>query len=155
MKRLLLVVLILLGVGLSYGQRVKPSSYSSYVNLVEQNKGSVIVRSIGWGKSEASALQDAEVRAILTLLYVGLPQAQHLQAMIGNEQEANDANPTYFERLIDQQAYKRFVVNSAPSGSWSKMKGEKTKSMPVDITINVDALKKDLESNKIVRKFGF
>lgn len=155
MKKVLLILVAILTVGISFGQRVKPSAYSSYVNLVEENKGSVTVRSIGWGKSEALALQDAEVRAILTLLYVGMPQAQRLQALVANEQAANDANNDYFERLINEQAYKRFVTNSSPVGSWSKMKGEKTKSMPVNITVNVDALKKDLENNKIIRKFGF
>lgn len=156
MKQLLLsLIAITLCIGSVSAQKVRPSEYASYVNLVKESKGSVTLRSNGWGKTEAQAVEDAEVRAILTLLYVGLPSAQRLSALVPNEQEANDKKPDYFERLVTQRAYKRFVTESSPKGSFTKLKGEKQKSMPVDITVNVDALRKDLQANDVIRKFGF
>lgn len=156
MKRILLLIVVFAAtMGLAQAQKVRPSEYAAYVNLVSESKGAVTVRSTGWGKNEAQALEDAEVRAMLTLLYVGLPTSAKHGAMVANESEANTKNPSYFEQLITQRAYKKFVMSSAAKGSFSKMKGDKVKSMAVDVTVNTDALRKDLEANEIVRKFGF
>ena len=139
----------------SVAQKVRPSEHAMKVNYVSEAKGQVTVRSIGWGKKDGQALPDAEIRAVETILFVGLPEAQKHAAMIDNEAQARSQNEAFFAALLDGQGYKRFVMNSTPKGELTKLKGEKVKSMPVDVTINTNALKKYLEQNDIIRGFGF
>ena len=156
MKKILILIFMLsLAPITSVAQRVKPSEHSRQVNYVSEAKGQVTVRSIGWGKKDAPALADAELRAVETILFVGLPEAQKHGAMVANESQVRSNNKMFFNELLSGQGYKRFVMNSTAKGKLSKQKGAKMKSMPVDVTINTNALKKYLEQNDIIRGFGF
>ncbi len=136
-------------------QRVKPSEYTRQVNFVSEANGQVTVRSIGWGKKEAHAQIDAEKRAIETILFVGLPEAQRHGALVENESQALSSHEALFNRLLNEQEYRKFVMNSTQKGTHFKAKGQKVRSMPVDVTINTKALQKYLEQNDVIRGFGF
>lgn len=156
MKKILMLIFMLsLAPLTSVAQRVSPSDYARKVNYVSEAKGQLTVRSIGWGKKDAHAIADAEMRAIETVLFVGLPEAQKHGAMVENESQALSLHNAFFDALLDGQGYKKFVMNSTAKGDLSKQKGEKMKSMPVDVTINTNALKKYLEQSDIIRGFGF
>ena len=59
----------------SFAQKVKPVNYGGSVNLMEvRGRGGdavVVLRTLGYGKNDALAQEDAEVRVIRALLYSG------------------------------------------------------------------------------------
>lgn len=58
--------------------KVKPVNYGGSVNLMEvRGRGGdavVVLRTLGYGKNDALAQEDAEVRVIRALLYSGFPR---------------------------------------------------------------------------------
>lgn len=58
----------------------------------------------------------------------------------------------YFNDFYDG-GYRRFVVSSEMLTKLKK-DASKRKSMTVDVTVNVMALREDLEKNGVIRKFG-
>ena len=58
----------------------------------------------------------------------------------------------YFKRFFESR-YKSFIMSVYESSPSQKNKG--VTSVASDIKINILSLKKDLESNNIIRKFGF
>ena len=57
----------------SFAQKVKPVNYGGSVNLIEvRGRGYdavLVLRTLGYGKNDALAQEDAEVRVIRALLY--------------------------------------------------------------------------------------
>jgi hypothetical protein len=153
MKRSLLFLMVCLwacaGV---YAQKVKPVEYGGSINLIraDANQSSITVRVLGYGKNEATAREDAEVRAIRAVLYVGF---QNCSALV-KESEAEGEHAAYFSRLFDDKRYKDFISGVVGVGDLTKVKGQKVKQMPFDMTINRKALRQDLVQNKIGR-LGF
>ena len=68
------------------------------------------------------------------------------------ERDAVHDNKKYFNDFYDG-GYRRFVVSSEMLTKLKK-DASKRKSMTVDVTVNVRALREDLEKNGVIRKFG-
>ena len=151
-KTLLFLTVCLLACAGAYAQKVKPVEYGGSVNLIksDSNQSSITVRALGYGKNEATAREDAEVRVMRAVLYVGFQGCSGLV----KESEAEGEHAAYFSRLFDDKRYKDFVTGVAGVGDLTKVKGQKVKQMPFDITINRKALRQDLVRNKIGR-LGF
>jgi hypothetical protein len=76
-------------------------------------------------------------------------------ALVGsNELEELEKNKAYFTKFYGVNRYKTFIMSSMNTTELIIKKGSK-KSIAVDIKINYQALKRDLEQNNIIRKFGF
>jgi len=151
-KGILFLMVCLLACTGAYAQKVKPVNYGGSVNLIktDANGSTVTVRTLGYGKNEATAREDAEVRAIRAVLYVGFQGASSLV----KESDAETKHAEYFDRFFDNKRYKDFVTSTMSVGNLDKVKGQKVKQMPFDITINRKALRQDLVQNKIGR-LGF
>ncbi len=108
----------------------------------------------GIGKNEAEAITDASLNAFEQLLFRGIPDSDQPEALIGtNENEIRSKNSDYFNQFYKQR-FGTFILSTQPTIPLQKLpKGKKR--IEVDITINLNALKKDLEENNIIRKFGF
>lgn len=151
-KGILFLMLCLLACVGVYAQKVKPVDYGGSVNLIKSdaNSSTIVVRALGYGKNEAIAREDAEVRAMRAVLYVGFQGCSSLV----KESEAETEHAEYFSRFFDDKRYKSFVTGVVSVGDLTKAKGQKVKQMPFDITINRKALRQDLVQNKIGR-LGF
>lgn len=151
-KSLLLIAICLSACAGAYAQKVKPVEYGGSVNLIKSDpdQSSIIVRTLGYGKNEAAAREDAEIRAMRAVLYVGFQGCSGLV----KESEAEGEHAAYFSRLFDDKRYKDFVSGVASVGDLIKVKGQKVKQMPFDITVNRKALRQDLVRNQIGR-LGF
>lgn len=151
-KGLLLMIVSLLVCTGTYAQKVKPVEYGGSVNLVKQDHGGNVltVRALGYGKNEATAREDAEVRAMRAVLYVGFQGASALV----RESDADSKHSDYFYPFFDDKRYKNYITNVVSVGNLGKVKGQKVKQMPFDITINRKALRQELVNNKIGR-MGF
>jgi hypothetical protein len=148
----MLVVIIMLSVNYNCSRKTLPTAE---VNFLSGNDGTITMRAIGSGTNQEEAIFDAERNAFEVIFFRGLPESEQKIALIGtNESEEKEKNKDYFDRFYKDKRYKTFVMSSIPASDLIKHQGDK-KSMAVDIKINLVALRKDLEQNNIIRKFGF
>jgi hypothetical protein len=150
----------ILGIGLCFYslfiQNCSPKiqSYSAEVNfLYKEAQGTIGVKAIGYGKNQESAVEDAQKSAFKILLFKGIPGTELNIPLIQNENEATSKNSNYFKKLFDEGYYKTFLMSSTESSNLIKIKGNK--KITVDMKINYNSLRKDLENNSITRKFGY
>lgn len=155
--KLLSLIFCLLCIAPAVAQKVKPVNYGGQVNLIE-TKGKVgartlVLRTYGYGKNEGLAKDDAQVRAIRAILYVGfgrnLPKAISL-----SEAEAEAQSNGKLEAFFENKEYMDCIVGVSKKGSLGKVKGEKVKSQLYDITVNYDAVKLKV-SEMGLERFGF
>lgn len=124
------------------------------MNLIrEVDRNTIVLRTLGYGKKEANAREDAEVRVIRAVLYVGFDGHSKLISESESAFEAKHAD--FLNTFWEQKRYKDFIVSTVSVGSLSKVKGEKVKSMPFDITVNVKAFRQYLIQNKVGGGLGF
>jgi hypothetical protein len=125
------------------------------VNYLTGKDGTITMRAIGIGVNSEDAIYDAEKNAINVILFRGLPESEQKVALVGtNEAEEKNKHKDYFNKFYSEKRYKTFIMSSIPTSDLIKHKGGK-KSIATDIKINLVALRKDLEQNNIIRKFGF
>jgi len=130
-----------------------PSSYSSEVSfVVKEEQGTMTVRSNGFGKNEKEAIKDAQKNAFNVLLFKGLPDTELNVPLVSNEYEAKNNYKAYFDNLLENGGlFKYLMVNSSDSQP-IKVKGGY--SSTIVLKINYNSLRKDLEQNGVIRKFG-
>ena len=127
----------------------KLQPYSAEVNfLYKEATGTIAVKSTGFGKNQTDAVSDAQQNA-----FKGLPGTELNVPLIENENDAKSKHSDYFKKFFEQGNYKTFMMSSTESSNLIKMKG--TKKITVDVKINYNSLRKDLEQNQLIRKFGF
>jgi hypothetical protein len=147
-----LVLLVLLSVTYSCSKKTLPTSE---VNYLSGNDGTITMRAIGNGTNQQEAISEAEKNAINVLFFRGLPESEQKIALIGtNESEEIEKHKQYFEKFYTQKRYKTFIMSSIPVSDFAKQNGG-AKSLALDVKVNLVALRKDLEQNNIIRKFGF
>lgn len=153
MKKSFLVLMVCLFAcgGTMYAQKVKPVNYGGSVNLVKEMPDDIIVvRSLGYGKNEATAREDAEIRVMRAVLYVGFPKYTKFIA----EADAEAKHADFISTFFDEKRYKDYIVGVESVGDLTKVKGEKVKQMPFDVTVNHKTLRQGLKDNGI-GKLGF
>jgi hypothetical protein len=133
----------------------KKTLASAEVNYVSGNEGTIVMRSIGVGTNQQEAIADAEKRSINVILFRGLPESLQKIALIGtNESEEMDKHKDYFDTFYNKIRYRTFIMSSIPVSDFKRQSGG-SKSLAVDVKVNLVALRKDLEQNNIIRKFGY
>lgn len=151
-KLCVLAILISLSITSSCSKKILPTSE---VNFLSGNDGTITMRAVGNGANQQEASSEAEKNAINVLLFRGLPESEQKIALIGtNESEEIEKHKQYFEKFYAQKRYKTFIMSSIPVSDFAKQNGG-IKSLTLDIKVNLVALRKDLEQNNIIRKFGF
>ncbi|MDR1004667.1 MAG: hypothetical protein LBL97_06660 [Prevotellaceae bacterium] len=157
MRKIVILLLIGLTATAGYAQKVKPVNYGGSVNLLEvKGRGSSAVltlRTLGYGKNDALAQEDAEVRVIRALLYQGFSKDYPPVISIG-ESEAEQKSGGKLQAFFDDKAYKDCISGVRPMGKLDKVKGEKVKKKPFDITVNYYVLKNKV-SGMNIDSFGF
>lgn len=150
MKRLFILGFTMLCI-ISCSPKVYP--VQSCIAISEQN-GSVVARSSGYGKEKVLALDAAERNAIETLLFRGIPGTQYNTPMVRiDEVSAKKQFKSYFDDLIDGGRHKSFISLSIPVCDYVLTR-YRLWTISSDVTINVSALRKDLEEHGVIRKFG-
>lgn len=142
-----LVVCSILGLLITACKVVAPTINASF--LSEQN-GIITVKSSGAGKSAEQAKRAAEKSAISTLLFRGFPESSQKAPLVGyQEEEITGKHSRYFRQLYKQERYLSFLTSSQPVSRYAN------KALTVEVSINLRALRTDLEENGIIRKFGY
>lgn len=132
----------------------KIQTYTSEVNfLYKEAQGTIAVKSTGYGKNQSDAVMDAQKNAFKVILFKGLPGTELNVPLIENENDAKLKHAAYFKKFFDEGNYKTFMMSSTESSNLIKIKG--TKKINVDLKINYNSLRKDLEQQQVIRKFGY
>ena len=128
---------------------------SAEVNYLSGDENTVMVRAVGIGVNKEKAILDAEQKVFEVLFFRGLPQSTQKRPLIGsNETEEKAKHKKYFDEFYDKQRYRSFIMSSIPVSDLAKYK-EGQKMISVDVKVNLSALRRDLESFNVIRKFGY
>ena len=115
----------------------------------------ITVLTTGTGAKQRRAIIDGERQAFKVLFFRGYATSQQKVPMIGvNETALMQQHKAYFDQFfgmteLGPNRYRTFVVKSKPVGPYSG------KQQKMEVTINLRALRADLEQNGIIRKFGY
>jgi len=135
------------------GNRTIPTS--GQVNYLTSDNGTISMRAMGEGTKKTEALINAELNAFNTILFRGMPESQQKQPLIEtNEVDIKNKYPQYFQSFYNEMRYKSFLMSSVVTGDYQKLPNFKI-GVTIDIKINVNALKYDLEQAGLIRKFGY
>lgn len=150
MKKLLLIVASLLCL-----VACKTTYQTTLVNYLSGDANTLSLRCVGQGEKTIEIAENAQKNAIQTILFRGMPASQQTMPLVTiSEAEALKTHKEYFDELFENGRYKTFITTSIPVGNATKYKGM-IKQQTFDITVNLRALRIDLEQNNIIRKFGF
>jgi len=119
------------------------------------NDGQVTVNATGFSKSIADAKLNALQSAFYNVLFRGIPGSQYSAPLITDE--ASKINDPAVQELLDK-GFNSFVTNSViveEDKKTRKVDGVKGYQCTLQITINVEGLRKHLEQKNVIRKFGF
>lgn len=135
-----------------------PAAYpsTSEVNYVANpNPGLVTLEATGYGKTQEAAELDTYITAFTTIFFKGLPAFTALRTpMIPNESKARSEHAAYFKKFFDERGYLQFVTGQGGTAKAGKADDGKNKVARRTFTINYESLRRDLEQNGVIRKFG-
>lgn len=155
MKNFYLLIAIFTSICLIQSCKTQEPVGSASVNYLSQQNGTITMRSIGSGKNKEDAIKDAEKNTINVLLFRGLPGSLQATRMVDmTESLAFSIHPTYFENLLNEDRYKTFVMSTIVVGDLMKGGGG-LKKITIDIKVNINSLRRDLENHNIIRNFGY
>ncbi|MGV1012468.1 MAG: hypothetical protein ACOYBS_08470 [Flavobacterium sp.] len=130
------------------------AEYSAEVTLQSNDHdGTMTVRCFGYGNNNQTAISNAQKNALSVLMFKGLPGSELRVPLVDNENESKNSNPTYYKNLFENGYSNTFIISSdiiSPLVDYNN-----TKRLIVNIKININSLRRDLETNKIIRKFGY
>lgn len=139
----------------AYTQKPDPGEYNAQVQFISAPQpGVIIVSCTGDEKKQFKSKEDANAAAFYTLLFRGIPGSQYELPMIADE-NAEKNNPVVVKLL--KGGYSSFITQTSLLNQHNTSKstdGKKGVSATYQITINCDALRKYLEQNGVIRKFG-
>ncbi len=132
---------------------VSPKKTGESLYAGSSESGTILLKSSGYGILKGSAIQNAEINAFNNLIFRGIPGSQYSLPMIENEQQAKSEHKDYFNNLYEQKRYKSFLLSTA-SESDLNINLSSQKTITIETKINVNALRRDMEQNGVIRKFG-
>ena len=122
------------------------------VIAIHSDANTITLRCNGYGKTNADALTDAGKYAMEQLLFRGIPNSNQRNPLIGTDEvTAKSQYKTYLTELFDNERYLSFLTLTKPIDGDKKYGKFWTVA---DITINLRALRMDMEQAGIIRKFG-
>lgn len=116
--------------------------------------GSITITATGFAKTKGESIINASAGAIYTLLFRGIAASPNSLPMVPNENEKKNA-PAVISLL--EGGYTAYITQSTLISELAKKRkqdGAKGKQTISRITINTDALRRYLEQNGVIRKFG-
>ena len=128
---------------------------SAEVNYLSGDENTITVRVIGVGSNEEKTILNAEQKVFDVLFFRGLPQSAQKLPLIGsNEIEEKTKHKKYFDEFYGKQRHRSFIMSSIPVSGLAKYK-DGQKMISLDVKVNLSALRCDLETFGVIRKFGY
>ena len=147
MKRLFFLIILFVFLG-------SLNSFSQYqVNCINTNGETMTFRVVGYGKNAKVATQNAELNVIKVLMFEGVPNSQqHTPMVTETETVALDKYSKSLKNFFDGE-YKTEITRSVIVRKFGKDINNQ-KSITLDVTVNIKALRNKLERLGVIRKFG-
>ena len=150
MKKKLILLITLASLCL-YGCKSLQPIYNAVA--IHDDANTITLRCSGYGKTEADAIADAGRYAVEQVLFRGVPNSNQRDPLIGvDENTARKQYTRYLQELLDEERYLSFLTQSIPVEN-GRSNGKTW--IVANITINLRALRSDLEQAGIIRKFGY
>lgn len=121
------------------------------VSEINSTKDTITLLSTYSAENENKAFEFAIRNAFENLLFKGIPDSSQNLPLISNENKAMKQSESYLNDLLKQKSYQKFIVESYIDSS-NKMKNATLTAAVVKI--DVDKLRRNLEENKVIEKFG-
>lgn len=147
MRKLILMLSLLLGV-------ITLDSFAQYqVNYLNSDGETMTFRVVGYGKNAKKASCDAETNVIKAIIFKGVPNTQQSVPMIKEtEVSTYSMNKDFWDTFWNGE-YQDVIIRSLIVRGFGKDEN-KQKSITLEVTVNIRALRQELERNGIIRKFG-
>ena len=147
MKRVILLTILTVILG-------HINSFAQYqVNCVDTNGETMTFRVVGYGKKAKEASRNAELNVIKALMFEGVPNTQqHIPMVPETESVAMSKYGKVLSPFFDGQ-YQSEITRSVVVRKFGK-DINKQKSIVLDVTVNIRALRDKLERLGVIRKFG-
>lgn len=126
------------------------------VTHLQTKEGVITVRSTGYCQLKSykdECVDAAQETAFKTLFYRGIPGSQQNKPLITIDEKSKEANTKFLKDFFEAKRYKTFITASVPVSEIVRQR--KQKKITVDISINLTALRKDLEQSNTIPKFGY
>lgn len=123
------------------------------VNCIGTSGETMTFRVVGYGKNAKTASADAELNVIKALMFEGVPNSQQSIPMVPDTESAAVKN--HGKALSDffDNGYQSEITRSVIVRKFGK-DANKKKSVTLDVTVNIRALRSKLERIGVIRKFG-
>lgn len=123
------------------------------VNCIDTNGETMTFRVVGYGKNAKIASRNAELNVIKALMFEGVPNSQqHIPMVAETETVAIDKYGKVLNKFFDGE-YQSEITRSVIVRKFGK-DINKQKSITLDVTVNIRALRNKLERICVIRKFG-
>ena len=129
--------------------------YGGYVKYAASTPGTITVISNGFGKKMRESGKDANAGAFYAVLFRGIADSRYQLPLVSDE--AGKKNDPIVTGLLTG-GYGSFVIEDilvSQEAQTRKVDGSKGILTVHKITIDYDALRKYLEQNGVIRKFGY
>ena len=126
------------------------------VNFQSEADNIITLRVTAYGKKAENAIVNAERAAIQAILFRGIPGSKIVSnPLVGTDEiEIQKEHSDYFSSFFQNGRYRSFVLSNVPVSDFGKDITKK-KCITVDVKINIQGLRIDLEKQGVIRKFGF
>lgn len=147
MKKHLLIITFLAVFGIF-------STFAQYqVNCISSSGETMTFRVVGYGKNAKKASDNAELNVIKALMFEGIPDSQQHIPMVPDTESATMKKHGKEISQLFEGDYKSVITRSVISRKFGK-DANKQKSIALDVTVNIRALRNKLERMGIIKKFG-
>ncbi|WP_316749655.1 hypothetical protein [Pedobacter gandavensis] len=158
--KLLVLLAISLSVSSSCTKKLLTNPYSNSAVIKHEAQGLVTLRGVSdefpnnkQGEGYEVALKDAHKKALQQLFYMGFPGTDFKNPMIRKGKSIENENKAFFDKFWKDD-YKQFITNSK-SDYYTCADNKKCVSAVVEFKLNYNALRTELERNKVLNKIGF
>lgn len=128
--------------------------YSPEVNFISKGaQGTITVSSIGFGKNKRDAIAQAQINSIRTLLFYGIPGSELNLPLVEEGISGEKKHSSFFNKFFKGGEYTNYIMSLDEIGETETIK--RAKKVNVRIKVNYSSLRKVLENNSIIRKFGY
>jgi hypothetical protein len=127
-------------------------SRNGKVTALNSNKNLLTVKSEQAAENYGKAVNFSEINALENILYRGISGSIQENPMISDEVIAQQKSRVILEGLIFREGYKVFMTESTTLEDY---KSQNAISVVQKVTFDLNALRKFLEKNEVIKKFGF
>jgi hypothetical protein len=145
--RVVFLFFILISIGCSTKKRTGET-----VSTKPASQGLIEVTASGYGYTKASSVENAIENAFKNILTQGIPKSNQVRPLLGNNAlSVFERNKKYFDTFFRSEVSKYILDQKILK--YNPLANSQA-STEVRLEINLEALRKKLESDNIISKFG-